>query len=109
MARRKASSDSVEATAADGSELGRSDPQDVARPRELPAPYLAKIGRDDLSVHDLDELEPTETLCGEVLAEADWEGFAVLPLDRKSCETCLRIRSRRNSEATAEAVQAVDE
>lgn len=68
----------------------------TARPKDLPAPYLAEIGREDLSVHELDETEPTETLCGKVLAEGDWEGFATLPLDRKSCETCLRVRRHRD-------------
>jgi hypothetical protein len=68
----------------------------IMRPRELPSPYLAKIAHPDDSVHMLDETEPAETLCGLVLAEDDWEGFAKLPLERKSCETCLRVRKHRD-------------
>lgn len=96
MAKSNRTEETIELTSADVERLDGLSAANVTRPRELPAPYLAKLGHPDLSVHMLDETEPAETLCGELLTAGDWEGFAAMPLERKSCETCLRVRRHRD-------------
>jgi hypothetical protein len=55
--------------------------------RDLPANYLRVIG--SVGVHELDARSPTRTLCGLVIAEHDFEGWAERPSRLKRCPICL--------------------
>jgi hypothetical protein len=47
------------------------------------------------------------TVCGRVLSASDGNGVAyVLPLDEKSCETCLRLTTADDIQAVLEATEA---
>jgi hypothetical protein len=84
----------------------------MPRKPEPPAPFLRKIGPTPreawASVHQPDEREGyTETLCGLKLEGVELEGWARLPLEHKSCETCLRIRTERDG-APAQGEEAAE-